>query len=289
MGRALDRLIDVLTLERIDADIFRGRNEASDWGRLFGGQVAAQALAAAQQTVDHDRPAHSLHGYFLRGGDPKVPVTYTVDRIRDGRSFTTRRVVALQNGKAIFNTSISFHGTEPGFEHQDEMPDVPAPEDLPSWADRAEEIADRLTEDQRGWMTRERAIDLRSLLPHAMFSTQPSTGPNIVWLRANGDVPDDPNVHLQLLTYASDIGFVDNLYRPHRARERRNMMIASLDHALWFHRPVCMDDWVLYMQDSPSASGARGFARGSVFDRSGTLIASAAQEGLMRELDGGAD
>jgi acyl-CoA thioesterase-2 len=284
MGRALDHLLDILDLERIDADIFRGQNETSDWFRLFGGQVAAQALCAAQRTVD-DHRVHSLHGYFLRGGDPKTPVTYTVDRIRDGRSFSTRRVVALQNGKAIFNTSISFHADEDGYEHQDPMPEGADPETLPTWADRARELEGKIPEERREWMLRERAIETRSGLPHSMFSGEPSTEPNPVWIKANGDVPDDPDIHAQLVTYASDIAFVDNMYRPHRRKDSPGVMIASLDHALWFHRPVRLDDWLLFHQDSPSAFGARGFARGAIFDRAGTHLASVAQEGVMRELD----
>lgn len=284
MGTALDRLLDVLDLERIDADIFRGTNEASDWARLFGGQVAAQALAAAQRTVD-GYPVHSLHGYFLRGGNPSVPVVYTVDRIRDGASFTTRRVVALQDGKAIFNTSISFHRVEAGFDHQAPMPDVPGPEELPTWEERARAVIDDIPEERRDWMLQERAIDIRSALPHGMFSSEPSTEPNAVWLRANGDVPDDPNVHAQLLTYASDIAFVDNMHRPHRRAGSPGVMLASLDHAVWFHRPVRVDDWLLYHQHSPSAAGARGFALGAVYDRSGVHLASVAQEGVMREID----
>jgi len=284
MGKALDQLLDVLDLERIDADIFRGQNEASDWFRLFGGQVAAQALAAAQRTVEEHR-VHSLHGYFLRGGDPKTPVTYTVDRIRDGRSFSTRRVVALQNGKAIFNTSISFHADEDGFEHQDPMPEGADPETLPTWADRAEELKGKIPEERREWMMRERAIETRSGLPHSMFSGEPSTEPNPVWIKANGDLPDDPDIHAQLVTYASDIAFVDNMYRPHRRKDTPGVMLASLDHALWFHRPVKLDDWLLFHQDSPSAFGARGFARGAIFNRAGVHLASVAQEGVMRELD----
>jgi acyl-CoA thioesterase II len=284
MGTALDGLLDVLDLERIDADIFRGKNEASDWFRLFGGQVAAQALAAAQRTVD-EHQVHSLHGYFLRGGDPNVPVVYTVDRIRDGASFSTRRVVALQGGKAIFNTSISFHRHEDGYDHQGSMPDVPGPEELPTWADRAKELSDKIPEERREWMLRERAIEIRSALPHGMFSTEPSTEANPVWLRANGDVPDDPDIHAQLLTYASDIAFVDNMHRPHRRAGSPGVMLASLDHAIWFHRPVRLDDWLLYHQSSPSAAGARGFAQGSVYRRDGVHLASVAQEGVMREID----
>jgi len=284
MGEALDLLLDRLALERIDDDIYRGQNEPTRWGRLFGGQVAAQALAAAQRTVE-DRVVHSLHGYFLRGGDPHVPIVFTVDRIRDGRSFTTRRVVALQKGRAIFNTSVSFHTDEDGYEHQDEMPEVAAPEDMLSWADRAREAGDRMHPEMKRWMQAERPIELRSSEPHSWIDAEPRRGPHPVWVRATGELPDDPALHACLLTYASDMGFVDNMYRPHRTPGRRPVMLASLDHAVWFHRAFRMDDWLLYEQESPTAGGARGFARGTFFDRSGRLICSVAQEGLMRRVD----
>lgn len=284
MGKALDALLDRLDLERIDEDIFRGQNEPTRWGRLFGGQVAAQALAAAQRTVE-GRDVHSLHGYFLRGGNPRVPVVFTVDRIRDGGSFTTRRVVALQDGRAIFNASISFHGLEEGYEHQDAMPEVPRPEELPSWKERADEVADRIPEEMRSWLMAERPIEIRSSEPHSWFSTQPSRGPNPVWVRATGALPDDPPLHACLLAYASDMGFVDNMYRPHRGPGRRPAMLASLDHAMWFHRAFRIDDWLLYVQESPTAGGARGFARGTFFDARGRLVCSVAQEGLMRPVD----
>jgi acyl-CoA thioesterase-2 len=284
VGKALKLLLERLDLERIEEDIFRGQNEPTRWGRLFGGQVAAQALAAAQRTVDGPA-AHSLHGYFLRGGDPQVPIVFTVDRIRDGGSFATRRVVALQNGSAIFNMSVSFHKREEGFDHQDEMPEVTPPEELPSWADRARELGDLMPKEMRGWMLAERPVELRSLEPHSWFSREPRRGPNPVWVRANGELGDDLAQHACLLTYASDMALVDNMYRPHRRAGQRPAMLASLDHALWFHRDFRMDEWLLYVQESPSAAGARGFARGTFFDRAGRLICSVAQEGLMRPID----
>ncbi len=287
MSEALQRLIDLLELEPIEENIFRGQNEGGGRGhgrmRLFGGQVAAQALAAAGRTVE-GRSVHSLHAYFLRGGDPSVPVVFTVDRIRDGSSFTTRRVVAVQRGRAIFNMSASFHKQETGYEHQDEMPPGPDPEDLPTWEERAAKFADRVPEHMREWMFAERPIEMRSSEAHSWFGGEPSTGPNRVWLRANGPVAEDPMLHACLLTYASDMGFVDNMYRPHRKGER-DVMIASLDHAMWFHRPVRVDDWVLYVQESPSASAARGFALGAMYARDGARICSVAQEGLMRRVD----
>jgi acyl-CoA thioesterase-2 len=287
MGRALDQLIAILDLEAIEENVFRGRNESSRMGRLFGGQVAAQALSAACRTVDAWLP-HSLHAYFLRGGDPGRPVLLTVDRIRDGSSFATRRVVAVQHGRAIFNMSVSFHKEEDGFEHQDEMPDAPEPGQLPSWGDRARQDPDRIPAHMLEWMLAERAIEIRTSEPPSWLSAEPSRGANLVWLKASGELPDDPLLHRCLLAYASDMGFVDNLYRPHRSPGARNLMMASLDHALWFHRAFRMDDWLLYVQRSPSAAGARGFALGTVYDSRGGMVASVAQEGLMRPVEAAA-
>ena len=284
MGQALDHLVTLLDLERIDENLYRGQNERTRWGRLFGGQIAAQALAAAQRTVEEDRRAHSFHGYFLRGGDPKVPVLFQVDRIRDGASFTTRRVVAVQDGKAIFSASISFHVHEDGYEHQDEMPEVAPPEAMLSWSDRAREAGDRLPAEMREWMLAERPIETRSADAHSWFSTEPQRGTNPAWVRANGELRDDPALHACLLAYASDMGFVDNMYRPHRSAGPR-AMLASLDHSLWFHRAFRMDDWLLYVQESPTAAAARGFARGTFYDRAGRLVCSVVQEGLMGEID----
>jgi acyl-CoA thioesterase-2 len=281
MARALDQLLRVIDLEPIEENVFRGRNESAQMGRLFGGQVAAQALAAACRTVSGWLP-HSLHAYFLRGGDPKRPILLTVDRIRDGSSFATRRVVAVQHGRAIFNMSVSFHKEEDGFDHQDPMPEAPVATELPSWEDRARQDLERVPVFMREWMLAERAIELRSSEPPSWLSSEPSHEANYVWLRANGELPDDPILHRCLLAYASDMGFVDNLYRPHRGSGARNLMMASLDHALWFHRDFRLDDWLLYVQRSPSAAGARGFAQGTVFDAAGNMVASVAQEGLMR-------
>jgi acyl-CoA thioesterase-2 len=281
---ALDSLVGILALEKIEENVFRGQNEAARMGRLFGGQVAGQALMAACQTVEAWLP-HSLHGYFLRGGDPKVPVLLTVDRIRDGSSFATRRVVAVQHGRAIFNMSVSFHKDEAGHEHGDAMPEAPPPEALPSWAERAAQKPERIPPHMREWMLSERPFEIRASEPPSWLSSEPSRAANLVWLRANGSLPDDPVLHRCLLAYASDMGFVDNLYRPHRKPGPRNVMMASLDHALWFHRPFRIDGWLLYVQRSPTAAGARGFALGTVYDAEGTLIASVAQEGLMRPID----
>lgn len=291
MGKALDRLVALLDLEKIEENVFRAQNETARMGRVFGGQVAAQALVATCRTVEAWLP-HSLHGYFLRSGDPRVPILLTVDRIRDGRSFATRRVVAVQRGRAIFNMSVSFHTEEEGFEHADPMPEAPEPESLPSWEDRARENPDLVPPHMREWMVAERAIEMRTTEPPSWLSFEPSHGANLAWIRANGELPEDPVLHRCLLAYASDMGFVDNLYRPHRGSIRpgpagpfRSLMMASLDHALWFHRPFRLDRWLLYVQRSPTASGARGFAVGSFYDAEGTLVASATQEGLMRRIE----
>jgi acyl-CoA thioesterase-2 len=284
VNRALTELIELLDLEAIEVNIFRGANERGSRTRLFGGQVAAQALAAAARTVE-GRTAHSLHAYFLRGGDPAVPIVYSVDRIRDGSSFTTRRVVAVQHGRAIFNMSVSFHKSEQGYEHQEPMPEVADPDSLPRWEDRVAELADRIPEEMRPWVLAERPIEMRSQEPYSWFASEPSRGPNAVWLRAADALGDDPMLHQCLWAYASDMALVDNIYRPHRRPGPRNVMMASLDHAMWFHRDFRMDQWLLYLQESPAAAGARGFARGTLYTRDGTLVASVAQEGLMRQLD----
>jgi len=285
MSEALRRLVAILDLERIDRTLFRGRNEDDTRARLFGGQVAAQSLVAAGRTVEDDRPPHSLHAYFLRGGDPKLPVIYTVDPIRDGGSFTTRRVVAQQDGRAIFSMGVSFHRREPGFDHADPLPaDVPDPASLPTWAERARELGDRIPRDLRAWMEREHAVDFRSDGgADGLFGGR--DGRLRLWLRANGTLPEDPFLHRCLLAYASDMALLDTMARRHVPGPAfRHVMAASLDHALWFHRDVRMDDWVLYEQESPSAAGARGFARGSLYARAGALVASTAQEGLIRPL-----
>ena len=283
MSEALKNLVELLDLERIEENLFRGQNEGDMRERLFGGQVAGQSLVAAGRTVE-GRPPHSLHGYFLRGGDPRVPVVYMVDRIRDGRSFTTRRVVAQQHGQAIFNMSVSFQTIEEGWEHQDEMPDAPDPESLPTWEERVRGGIDRFPEELRGWMQRERPIDWRATQPPTWFTEEPSREPNLVWLRANGTLPEDPLLHVAVLTYASDMGLVDNIYRPHRGPGPRNVMIASLDHAMWFHSEIQLNDWLLYVQRSPRSARARGFAQGQIFDSRGSLVCTVAQEGLMRPL-----
>lgn len=280
--RKLAELLAVLDLEEIDVNIFRGENEQSRHHRLFGGQVAAQALVAAGRTAA-GLPAHSLHAYFLRPGDPETPVVYTVDRIRDGRSFATRRVVGQQRGRAIFTMAVSFHEPETSYEHQDAMPAAPAPEDVPTWQERVEAVWDRLPPEMKKIAPAARPIDVRHVELPTYLGGEPDRGPSQVWIRAEGELPDDRLLHQCVLTYATDISLLDNILRPHGRLGRLGpMMVASIDHAVWFHRPLRVDEWLLYQQESPTAHGARGFARGELFTRDGRLVASVAQEGLMR-------
>ncbi|HSJ95589.1 MAG TPA: acyl-CoA thioesterase II [Myxococcota bacterium] len=279
----IDRLLALLDVEEIDADLYRGQNESGRPGRIFGGQVAAQSLVAASRTVAAGRSAHSLHGYFLRPGDPTVPVIYTVQRLRDGKSFATRHVIALQRGKAIFDASVSFQIAERGYEHQMAMPEAPPPESLPTREELVRRHFDAIPEADRHWVAQKRAIDTRHAELPTFFGGGPRRGTSLVWLRVPCRLGDDLDRHQHLLTYMSDMTLLDNVVLPHGRRGALGpLMVASIDHALWFHRPARVDDWLLYVQDSPSAAGARGFARGSIFARDGTLVASVAQEGLMR-------
>ncbi len=283
MSRAVDDLLEILDLEPVEINLFRGRSPQAGWQRVFGGQVIGQALVAACRTVDGRHP-HSLHAYFLLGGDPKVPIIYEVDRIRDGKSFTTRRVVAIQHGHAIFSMSASFHREEPGFEHAAVMPQVPPPEALPSEAEIKANVMPMMPDPVRAYYERERPIELKPVEFSRYFSREPMDGKFNVWIRATSRLPDDAAIHQCVLAYASDMTLIDASLIPHgRTVFERSIQAASLDHALWFHRPFRADDWLLYAQDSPSASGARGFSRGLIFSRDGTLVASVAQEGLIRE------
>ncbi|MBO8189599.1 acyl-CoA thioesterase II [Streptomyces spirodelae] len=279
-----ERLVDLLNLEEIDLNIFRGRSPHESLQRVFGGQVAGQALVAAGRTVDEERPVHSLHAYFLRPGIPGVPIVYQVERVRDGRSFTTRRVVAVQQGRTIFNLTASFHVREPGFEHQLPMPRVPEPESLPQLADEIRERLGSLPVPLER-MARRQAFDLRYVdrlrwSPSELEGVEPRSA---VWMRAIGSLGDDPLVHTCALTYASDMTLLDAVRLPIEPLwGQRNFDTASLDHAMWFHRPFRADEWFLYQQESPIATGARGLARGQIFDREGRLIVSVMQEGLFR-------
>jgi acyl-CoA thioesterase-2 len=285
MPSAIETLLATLDLEPLEANLFRGRSPQVAWQRVFGGQVVGQALVAACRTVDVTaRPPHSLHAYFLLPGDPKVPIIYDVDRIRDGKSFTTRRVVAIQHGQAILTMAVSFHRDEPGLTHQAEMPDVPKPEDLPSEAEIKERIMPAMPDPVRRYYERERPIELRPV-EYGRYLGQPVAGGRFnVWIRATGRLPDEPAIHQCVLAYASDMTLLDTALIPiGRSVFDKSIMAASLDHALWLHRPFRADEWLLYAQDSPSLAGARGFSRGLIFARDGTLVASVAQEGLLRE------
>ena len=285
MSDSLDALIDLLNLEQIEVNIFRGRSPDERVQRVFGGQVAGQALVAAGRTVPEDRPVHSLHAYFIRPGDPSIPLVYTVDRVRDGRSFTTRRVTAIQHGKPIFTLSASFHHPEDGLEHATAMPDAPRPEELRSDAER---LADALGAPLPKQFT-DTPIELRSVGPLALeLARDPSLrGPDdpnsLVWVRVTGKLPDDPLLHVCLMTYISDLTLLQTVVLGHGVSFLSGgVSPASLDHAMWFHRPFRADQWLLYAQDSPVAAGGRGLARGQVFTAEGDLVVSVVQEGLIR-------
>ena len=280
---ALDALLDLLDLERIERDIFRGESRSALVPRVFGGQVAAQALVAAGRTVPEDRLAHSLHAYFLRPGDPGAPIVYTVDRIRDGRSFTTRRVVAVQHGQPIFHLSASFQAYEEGLDHQADMPAAPDPETLPTAAEMLPrhlpaEVADRLVEARA-------AVDLRYAETPPWGSVgEPREPRSQVWFRTNGKLADDHLLHVCLATYVSDMTLLDSVLLAHGRGGWAvgDVVGASLDHAMWFHRPFRADEWLLYDQESPSASGGRGLGQARIWTQDGKLAISVIQEGVVR-------
>jgi len=287
MSQVLSELVDLLALEQIELNLFRGQSQNLGWGRVYGGQVLGQALSAAVQTVPAERHVHSFHGYFLRPGDAERPIIYEVDRIRDGRSFTTRRVVAIQNGKAIFSLGASFQIVEPGFSHQDEMPDAPDPMTVPTQQEVAATYAEQLPPFLRSQALADRPFELRPLeRPTSPIAPEPREPQRMFWFKATGELPDDPALHRYLLAYASDFSFLTTAMLPHGVTWLTpGMQVASLDHAMWFHEDFRVDDWLLHVVDSPKAHGARGLARGRVFTRAGLLIASTAQEGLIRRHD----
>jgi len=283
MSRALDQLLTILDIERLEENLFRGLSPQVGWQRVFGGQVIGQALVAANRTVN-GRLAHSLHAYFLRAGDPSVPIIYNVDRIRDGGSFTTRRVVAVQHGQAIFSMAASFHREETGLEHQIKMPEVPPPESLPSEAELKACLIDRVPPQVKAYWERERPIEIRPV-DLSRYLTPGNHDPSQqVWIRATGELSNEQSLHQCVLAYASDFTLLDTALIAHgRFVFDPKLMLASLDHALWFHRKLRADEWLLYAQDSPISGGGRAFCRGMLFTRDGKLVASTAQEGLLRE------
>ncbi|MFT4795315.1 MAG: acyl-CoA thioesterase-2 [Paracoccaceae bacterium] len=278
-----DGLLRLLTVERLESDFFRGIATPGGRGRSFGGQVIGQALTAATHTVDGGRAAHSLHAYFMRPGDASAPVLYQVERDMDGRSFSTRRVIAIQNGRPILNMAASFHIEEPGLSHQDAMPDVPAPEDLETDAQLAERYRDQLPEKFLSHLKWERPLEIRPVLLRPPYPTDNLDPVQHLWFRVIGSVGDDRGMHRSALAFASDMGLLGVSMVPHgRSFSNADIQAASLDHAMWFHGDFRADEWLLYSMDSPWAGGARGFNRGRVFTRDGRMVASTAQEGLIR-------
>ena len=280
----LTQLVSLLSLERIEENLFRGQSQDLGWGQVFGGQVLGQALSAAAQTVPDSRMVHSLHGYFLLTGKVDRPIVYEVERIRDGGTFTTRRVRAIQNGQAIFSMSASFHAEEEGFDHSDEMPEFRGPDGLPSQVDLARKFADRIPSPLRERFTADSPIEIRPVEPINYLNPTVRPPVSAAWYRANGTLGDDAALHRYMMAYASDFNFLSTSMFPHGVTWLTpGMQVASLDHAMWFHRPFRMDEWLLHVVESPSASGGRGLSRGRFFTQDGRLVATTAQEGLIRK------
>lgn len=283
MSQALKKLLDLLFLEKIEEGIFRGQSEDLGLRQVFGGQVVGQAIYAAKQTVPAERAVHSFHSYFLRPGDSSKPIIYDVETLRDGNSFSARRVSAIQNGKPIFYMTASFQSLEEGFEHQNTMPDAPPPEGLMSETDIARQFAQMIPEKVREKFIGHQPIEMRPVKFHNPLQGSVEEPNRYVWFRANGTMPDDLQVHQYLLGYASDFNFLPTALQPHGIGFLEpGVQIATIDHSMWFHRPFRLDDWLLYAVESTSASGARGFVRGQIYSREGILVASTVQEGVIR-------
>lgn len=282
---SLDMVFELLDLEKIEENIFRGQSPEGKAHRIFGGQVLGQALVAASRTVN-GRVCHSFHGYFLRAGDPKIPVLYDVDRSRDGSSFSSRRVTAIQHGQQIFNLAASFQVVETGLEHQIEMPSVPGPDELVDDRELFKQFAEKLPEEMRikaqDWLSSPQAIETRSVQPVDRLNPQPRDPIDYVWIKSRNPIPDDVIAQQSMLAYASDLSLMATALLPHGRTFGATLQAASLDHSMWFHHPFKLDEWMLYAKDSPVSSASRGLNRGSIFTRDGKLVASVAQEGLMR-------
>jgi acyl-CoA thioesterase-2 len=277
----IEELKELLTLEKIEENIFKGENYKAPWKRVFGGQALAQSLMAAYETIDDERYAHSLHAYFILPGDIEVPIIYNVDRLRDGGSFTTRRVVAIQKGRPIFNMAASFQVERRGLEHQINMPNVPGPEYLPTDEELLEPLKKKAPHIYQN-LYHPRPIEFRPVEKYDPLNPTNRSPFQHVWFKTNGKLPEQKQLHQVVLAYASDYNLLTTAILPHREEvQGTKMFFASLDHAMWFHRDFRVDDWLLYQLDSPSASNTRGFTRGNVFDRDGNLVASVVQEGLM--------
>ncbi len=283
MSKVLKELLDLLSLEQIEKGLFRGNSQELGFGHVFGGQVIGQALSAAQMTVDSNRRVHSFHSYFLLPGDSSKPIVYDVENIRDGRSISNRRVKAIQNGRSIFFMTASFHSKEQGFEHQSTMPDVQGPEGLRSELDIAREHAEKIPEKIRHKITCDKPIEIRPVNFNNPLAPKKAPPVRHVWLKANGDLPNDHRIHTYLLAYASDFGFLTTATQPHAVSIMTpNFQVATIDHAMWFHRDFQFDEWLLYVNESPSASNQRGFVTGKIFNQKGELVASSTQEGIIR-------
>ena len=281
---AINNLLSILDIEQLEVNLFRGISPKNGWQRVFGGQVLGQALVAAVRTVPEERVTHSLHAYFLLPGDPAVPIIYDVERTRDGGSFTTRRVKGIQHGKTMFAMSVSLHKHEPGLDHQTKMPKVPPPEDLPNEQQLVQKFEGDVPQEIRAYWQRERPIEMRPVDVSRYLVRGKHAPEQAMWIRATSKLPDSLALHQCVLAYASDFTLLDTALIAHgKLMVDHDLQMASLDHALWFHRPFKADDWLLYVQESPSSQSARGFTRGSVFTRDGLLVASVAQEGLIRQ------
>ncbi|MCW6539334.1 acyl-CoA thioesterase II [Yersinia ruckeri] len=283
MGQALQRLLNLINLEKIEEGLFRGQSEDLGLRQVFGGLVVGQAIYAAKQTIPTDRHVHSFHSYFLRPGDSSKPIIYDVESLRDGTSFSARRVSAIQNGKPIFFMTASFQNPENGLEHQNTMPDVPAPESLKSETEIAQSLSHLIPEKLRDKFIGHQPIEMRPVKFHNPLQGSLEEPYRHVWFRANGKMPDDLHTHQYLLGYASDFNFLPTALQPHGIGFLEpGVQIATIDHSMWFHRPFRLDDWLLYSVESTSASSARGFVRGQIYNREGVLIASTVQEGVIR-------
>lgn len=284
MSKELNELLTLLHLEQLEQGLFRGQSEHLGLPQVYGGQVIGQSLSAAKETVDENRQVHSFHSYFLRPGDPQKPIIYDVENLRDGRSFSTRRVKAIQYGRPIFYLTASYQAEETGLSHQSTMPDVPPPESLISEQALVQSIAEHLPKAAVETFGRERPIEVRPVTVVNPLAPKPEAPKQYLWIKANGEMPDDPRIHQYVLAYASDWGFLVTALQPHGVTLMTpKMKVATIDHSMWYHRPFRMDEWLLYAIDSPSASGARGLVRGEIYNQKGELVASAVQEGLMRQ------
>ncbi|MDG3088582.1 acyl-CoA thioesterase II [Vibrio hannami] len=286
MSRALNELLDLLKLEQLEKGLFRGQSEHLGLPQVYGGQVLGQALSAARYTVDNERTVHSFHSYFLYPGDPEKPIVYDVENLRDGRSLSTRRVKAIQNGRPIFYLTASYHGSTPGFEHQNAMPEIPGPENYASESELAGQIADFLPDKIKEIFCGEKPIEVRPVNVVNPLKPVKAEPKQYLWIKANGQVPDNQLIHQYLMAYASDWGFLVTALHPHKVTLMTpKFQVATIDHSMWFHRPFKMDEWLLYVIESPTASNGRGLVRGEIFDKEGHLVASAIQEGVMRFTD----